>query len=76
MLTPSLVFHCRCCHCQLEALYQPHWNPLVSGTYLLTCKNPNCAIANQTFDERDYATVDLNRYVVSRAVAGAGQAQR
>jgi len=33
-------------------------------------------MSRQTIDERDYATVDLNRYVVSRAVAGAGQVSR
>lgn len=60
------VTPCRCCNNDLEAKYQPHWNPEKLGSILLTCKNQDCALANQTFDERDYATVNLNKYVMSR----------
>ena len=73
---PHLIVHCRCCASQLRIETQPALTANTNPTHLYTCDNPFCAMSRQTIDERDYATVDLNRYVVSRAVAGAGQVSR
>lgn len=63
----SLQTLCRCCNNPTEQRYQPNWNPEMLGSDLVTCRTEGCALYGQTFDSRDYATVNLNLYVVSRA---------
>lgn len=62
---------CRCCGQPLESRYRApeHRTSAATGKAYtvpaqdaLTCKNATCTLYMQTYDSRDYATIDLSIY--------------
>ena len=54
---------CRCCGCELEAIYQMGLLPHHAAIWLVTCPNEGrCVLAKQTLEASKYPTRDLSAY--------------
>lgn len=59
---------CRACGHIMHTYLQPALMPGREGMHYHTCKNAACFMAGQTLNERDYPTLDLNRYLPCKKV--------